>query len=222
MKLTKLRKLRKLTRKLVFCSLPHLPLVSAGMADLEVIIGLEVHAQMSTKTKMFCGCDNDAWDKEPNTTVCPICMGHPGTLPVPNSEAVQKALRASLALGCIIQPDCHFDRKHYFYLDLPSGFQISQYDFPLAKGGVVAYDMVEGSGRITGERTCRITRLHMENDAGKLTHRGSTTLCDYNRAGTPLMEIVTEPDLRSAQEAVAFAQELRRMLIALDASQADM
>lgn len=192
------------------------------MAELEVIIGLEVHAQMSTKTKMFCGCDNDAFGKAPNTTVCPICMGHPGTLPVPNATAIDKAIKASLALGCTINKENHFDRKHYFYPDLPMGFQISQYDFPLSSKGEVTYDMLESSGRVTDTKICGITRLHMENDAGKLTHRGSTTLCDYNRAGTPLMEIVTEPDLRSADEAVAFAQELRRMLIAVDASDADM
>jgi aspartyl-tRNA(Asn)/glutamyl-tRNA(Gln) amidotransferase subunit B len=190
--------------------------------NLEAIIGLEVHAQMSTKTKMFCSCDNNAWDKEPNTTVCPICMGHPGTLPVPNEKAVEKAVRASLAIGCTVASDCHFDRKHYFYPDLPSGYQISQYDFPLAKGGEVAYALVDSSGKNIGEKVCGITRLHMENDAGKLTHRGNITLCDYNRAGTPLMEIVTEPDLRSADEAVAFAQELRRILVAVDASNADM
>jgi aspartyl-tRNA(Asn)/glutamyl-tRNA(Gln) amidotransferase subunit B len=189
---------------------------------LEAIIGLEVHAQMSTKTKMFCGCDNDAFEKAPNTTVCPICMGHPGTLPVVNAEAVTKALKASLAIGCTIQLDNHFDRKHYFYPDLPSGYQISQYDFPLSKAGSVTYDIIDASGKTLGEKVCGITRLHMENDAGKLTHVGSTTLCDYNRAGTPLMEIVTEPDLRSADEAVAFAQELRRILIAVHASDADM
>jgi aspartyl-tRNA(Asn)/glutamyl-tRNA(Gln) amidotransferase subunit B len=192
------------------------------MPQLEAIIGLEVHAQMSTKTKMFCSCDNDAFGKGPNTTVCPICMGHPGTLPVVNAEAVAKALKASLSLGCAIQLSNHFDRKHYFYPDLPSGFQISQYDFPLAKGGSVTYDVIDASGKIVGEKVCGITRLHMENDAGKLTHIGSTTLCDYNRAGTPLMEIVTEPDLRSADEAVAFAQELRRILISVNASDADM
>lgn len=192
------------------------------MTQLEAIIGLEVHAQMSTKTKMFCSCDNDAWNKAPNTTVCPICMGHPGTLPVPNREAVAKAVRMSLALGCEVQPDSHFDRKHYFYPDLPAGFQISQYDFPLAKGGSVAYDLVDHSGTSRGEHICRITRLHIENDAGKLTHSGSRTLCDYNRAGTPLMEIVTEPDLRSSEEAVSFAQELRRILIAVGSSEADM
>lgn len=177
---------------------------------------------MSTKTKMFCSCDNDAFEKDPNTTVCPICMGHPGTLPVVNAEAVAKALKASLAIGCTIQTDNHFDRKHYFYPDLPSGYQISQYDYPIAKAGAVTYDVIDASGKTVGEKVCGITRLHMENDAGKLTHVGHTTLCDYNRAGTPLMEIVTEPDLRSADEAVAFAQELRRILIAVNASDADM
>ncbi len=177
---------------------------------------------MSTKTKMFCGCDNDAFDKQPNTTVCEICMGHPGTLPVPNKEAIAKAVKASLAIGCTVAEDCHFDRKHYFYPDLPYGYQISQYDHPLAQHGVVHFDLRDDSGRTTREGVCRIHRLHMENDAGKLTHSGSKTLCDYNRAGTPLMEIVTEPDLRSKEEAVAFAEELRRILIAVDASDADM
>ncbi len=186
------------------------------MPKLEAIIGLEVHAQMNTKTKMFCGCDNDAFQKEANTTVCPICMGHPGTLPVPNAEAILKAISASLAIGCHINPQSHFDRKHYFYPDLPAGYQISQYDFPLASKGCVTYQM-EGE-----EKTCDITRLHMENDAGKLSHAGAVTLCDYNRAGTPLVEIVTEPDLRSAEEAVAFVEELRRILIAVGASDADM
>ncbi|MDD3896292.1 MAG: Asp-tRNA(Asn)/Glu-tRNA(Gln) amidotransferase subunit GatB [Candidatus Peribacteraceae bacterium] len=192
------------------------------MPELETIIGLEVHAQMNTKTKMFCGCDNDAFGKQPNTTVCPICMGHPGTLPVPNREAIMKAIKASLALRCTVNRENHFDRKHYFYPDLPAGFQISQYDFPLASKGIVRYELHESSGKTASRHKCNITRLHMENDAGKLTHRGKKTLCDYNRAGTPLMEIVTEPDLRSADEASAFAQELRRILIAVDASEADM
>lgn len=192
------------------------------MPNLEVIIGLEVHAQMNTKTKMFCGCDNDAFGKAPNVTVCPVCMGHPGTLPAPNKEAIFKAVQTSLALGSTVNEDCHFDRKHYFYPDLPMGYQISQYDFPLSSHGGVVYDMLDDGGAKVGEKTCRIHRLHVENDAGKLTHRGHSTLCDYNRAGTPLMEIVTEPDLRSAQEAVAFAQELRRILIAVGSSDADM
>ncbi|MCF7844373.1 MAG: Asp-tRNA(Asn)/Glu-tRNA(Gln) amidotransferase GatCAB subunit B, partial [Kiritimatiellales bacterium] len=121
--------------------------------ELEAIIGLEVHAQMSTKSKMFCSCDNDAFGKPPNTTVCPICMGHPGTLPVPNAEAIKKAMRASLAIGCEIQKDNHFDRKHYFYPDLPPGFQISQYDYPIAKGGEVEYNMIDASGQSTRTKT---------------------------------------------------------------------
>ncbi len=192
------------------------------MQDLEVIIGLEVHAQMNTKTKMFCGCDNDAFGKVPNTTICPVCMGHPGTLPAPNTVAIEKAIKAALALGCTVNAHSHFDRKHYFYPDLPSGFQISQYDFPLASRGSVTFDVADAAKHTEETKSCGITRLHMENDAGKLTHRGSRTLCDFNRAGTPLMEIVTEPDLRSAEEAVAFAQELRRILIAVNSSEADM
>ena len=186
------------------------------MPELEAIIGLEVHAQMNTKTKMFCNCDNDAFGKEPNTTVCPVCMGHPGTLPVVNGEAVKKAIKTAIALQCTLNEHNHFDRKHYFYPDLPAGFQVSQYDFPLCKEGKVEYDLGDTP------MTCRITRVHMENDAGKLTHEGGKTLCDYNRAGTPLMEIVTEPDLRNAQEAVAFATELRRILVAIGSSEADM
>jgi len=149
-------------------------------------------------------------------------MGHPGTLPVPNKDSIDKAVKASLAIKCTVQEDCHFDRKHYFYPDLPMGFQISQYDYPLSKKGSVTYDVLDSSGKKIDERTCGITRLHIENDAGKLVHRGNFTLCDYNRAGTPLMEIVTEPDLRSAEDAVAFAQELRRILIAVGSSEADM
>lgn len=181
--------------------------------ELQSVIGLEVHAQMNTATKMFCGCDNDAWGKPPNTTVCPVCMGHPGTLPVVNRAAVEKAIRMSKALGCTVNAHNHFDRKNYFYPDLPAGFQISQYQHPLAVNGSVAF----GAGK-----TCGIHRLHLENDAGKLTHIADGSLCDYNRAGTPLMEIVTEPELHSPDDAVAFAQELRRILIATDSSEADM
>jgi len=177
------------------------------MPELEVIIGLEVHAQMNTKTKMFCACDNDAFGKPPNTTVCPICMGHPGTLPALNEVAVQKATKAALAIGGVILTDNHLDRKNYFYPDLPMGFQISQYDYPLAKGGKVEF----GSLRVTKtakpseesrskskaelldsspaaadssleeNKYCRITRLHIENDAGKLTHAGGRSYCDYIR-----------------------------------------
>lgn len=192
------------------------------MSELEVIIGLEVHAQMNTKTKMFCGCDNDAWGKPPNTTVCPVCMGHPGTLPVVNAAVIEKAVRASAALKCTVNERSHFDRKNYFYPDLPAGFQISQYKHPLASHGAVTFSITDPKTNTSVPGSCRIHRLHIENDAGKLSHRTNSSLCDYNRAGTPLMEIVTEPDLRSAEEASAFAEELRRILIAADASEADM
>lgn len=190
--------------------------------DLETIIGLEVHAQMNTKTKMFCSCDNNAWEKPPNTTVCPICMGHPGTLPVPNKAVIEKAVRTSKALNCTVNLRSHFDRKNYFYPDLPAGYQISQYKHPLASDGLIKFSVTDPTSNTSTPSECRINRLHIENDAGKLTHRANSSLCDYNRAGTPLMEIVTEPDLRSAKEASSFADELRRILIAADTSEADM
>ncbi len=190
--------------------------------ELETIIGLEVHAQLNTKTKMFCSCDNDAWGKEPNTTVCPVCMGHPGTLPVPNKAVIEKAVKASVALKCTVNKESHFDRKNYFYPDLPTGFQISQYKHPLASHGIVKFSLTDPKTNTSVPGQCRIHRLHIENDAGKLTHRGGASLCDYNRAGTPLMEIVTEPDLRSAREASCFADELRRIIIAADSTEADM
>lgn len=190
--------------------------------ELEVIIGLEVHAQMNTKTKMFCACDNDAWGKAPNTVVCPVCMGHPGTLPVPNRAVIEKAVKTSKALKCTVNPKSHFDRKNYFYPDLPAGYQISQYKYPLASHGTVKFAVTDAKTNRSVPGECRIHRLHIENDAGKLTHRSNGSLCDYNRAGTPLMEIVTEPDLRSAREAGAFAEELRRILVAAGTSEADM
>ncbi len=192
------------------------------LMELETIIGLEVHAQMNTKTKMFCSCDNDAWDKPANTTVCPVCMGHPGTLPVPNKAVIEKAARASKALKCTVNPSSHFDRKNYFYPDLPAGYQISQYKFPLASNGIVKFAVTDPKTNTSRPAECRILRLHIENDAGKLMHRGNSSLCDYNRAGTPLMEIVTEPDLRSFKEASSFAEELRRIIIAAGSTEADM
>lgn len=192
------------------------------MMNLEAIIGLEVHAQMNTKSKMFCGCDNDAWGKLPNTVVCPVCMGHPGTLPVINQSVVEKAVRASAALRCSINPISHFDRKNYFYPDLPSGYQISQFKNPLASHGMVKFSTIDKATNVASPTQCRIHRLHIENDAGKLTHTAKTSLCDYNRAGTPLMEIVTEPDLRSARAASCFVEELRRILISAGSSEADM
>ncbi len=184
--------------------------------ELETIIGLEVHVQLNTKTKLFCNCDNDAFGVKPNTRVCPICMAFPGMLPVLNQVALDKSVRAALALGCEIKLFSKFDRKNYFYPDLPSGYQISQFDQPVSENGMVDIE-VDGEVRKIG-----ITRAHVENDAGKLMHTASGTLCDYNRAGTPLIEVVTEPDLRSPYEAQILAKEIQKIVRFVDASKADM
>ncbi len=184
--------------------------------ELETIIGLEVHVQLNTKTKLFCNCDNDAFGTKPNTRVCPVCMAFPGQLPVLNKEALDKSVVAALALGCEIKTFSKFDRKNYFYPDLPSGYQISQFDQPVSENGKV---LVEVNNKI---KEIGITRAHIENDAGKLTHTTSGTLCDYNRAGTPLIEIVTEPDLRSPEEAQLFAKEIQKIVRCVGASDADM
>jgi len=194
-----------------------------SLMNLEVIIGLEIHAQLATKTKMFCGCDNDAYGKEPNTTVCPVCTGHPGTLPVPNEQAIKLGLKAALALGCQIRSPSKFDRKNYFYPDLPAGYQISQFDEPVSEHGSVAIEVCDPStGEIQLAKEIGVHRLHLENDAGKLTHVGSSSLCDYNRAGTPLMEIVSEPDMRSAAEARAYAEAVQAIVQYAETSRADM
>ncbi len=191
---------------------------------LEPVIGLEIHVQLKTKSKMFCGCDNRAEDAPPNTAVCPVCMGHPGTLPVANGQAVRFGILASLALGCRITPQSKFDRKNYFYPDLPKGYQISQFDKPVGLAGSMT---LENPYAKHGERsafTIGITRLHLEEDAAKLQHagNGSASLVDFNRAGTPLAEIVTEPDFASASEAKAFLHELRLIMRTLGVSDADM
>lgn len=183
--------------------------------ELEAIIGLEVHVQLKTKSKMFCRCDNRD-DQEPNTAICPICTGQPGTLPLPNAQAIDWAILASLALGCSINQESKFDRKNYFYPDLPKGYQISQYDQPFGIRGSVTVP-------VDGEmKTFRVHRLHLEEDAGKLLHQGNASLVDLNRAGTPLAEIVSEPDFRSAAEAKAYLQELRLIMRYLGVSDADM
>ncbi len=172
-------------------------------------IGLEIHAELKTQTKMFCGCPNDGTERTPNKNTCPVCLGHPGTLPTINKEAVQKVIRVGFALHGTIATHSQFDRKSYFYPDLPKGYQISQYEFPIVKGGTL--------------NETRITRIHLEEDAGRLSHdREGMTLVDLNRAGVPLMELVTEPDIKNADEAVAFARELQLILKYLDASYADM
>ncbi len=173
----------------------------------ELIIGLEIHAELATASKIFCACPTTFGGK-PNTKCCPICMGFPGTMPVLNRKVLQLAIKAGLATGCRISSLVKFDRKHYSYPDLPKGYQITQYDTPLCINGVVAIPTE------TGEKPIRITRIHMEEDAGKLLHRGDKgTLIDHNRCGVPLIEVVTEPDIRSADEAVTFLKTLRTLLL---------
>ena len=184
--------------------------------EWEMVAGLEIHARIKTKTKMFCGCDNNTFGKEPNTQVCPVCMGFPGTLPVINAEAVRLGVMTALALGCHIPQFSKFDRKSYFYPDLPAGYQISQYDEPISENGKVEF-FVNGE-----KKSIRINRLHLENDAGKLIHEGGMSLVDLNRAGSPLMEMVTEADFRSPEEIVAFLKELQKILRTVGSSDADM
>jgi aspartyl-tRNA(Asn)/glutamyl-tRNA(Gln) amidotransferase subunit B len=179
-------------------------------------IGLEIHVQLKTQSKMFCGCANDAEDAEPNTLICPVCLGLPGTLPVGNRQAIEWTLKTGLALNCKIAEFSKFDRKHYFYPDLPKGYQISQYDLPFLVGGEVKIETADS------DKTVHLTRIHLEEDAGKLVHAGADSLVDLNRAGTPLMEIVTEPDIESAADAKLFLQELRSILRYLEVSNADM
>ena len=185
------------------------------MSDLEAVIGLEIHVQLATRTKMFCGCQLSFGD-EPNVHTCPICLGHPGTLPTVNEQAVRYALMVAAALECEVAARSIFHRKNYFYPDLPKGYQISQYDLPLATGGRLG--------------DVRIHRAHMEEDAAKLTHVGESgrihgsgaSLVDFNRGGTPLVEIVTEPDLRSAAQAREWAQLLRATMRQLGVSNVNM
>lgn len=188
------------------------------------VIGLEIHTELKTKTKMFCDSLNDPDEKHPNINVCPVCMGHPGTLPVINEEAVKKVILAGLALGCKIAEDTFFERKNYFYPDLPKGYQITQYQKPLCQNGFLEITnhqppIVEG-----GKKKIRITRIHLEEDTGRLYHSSSedSSLVDYNRAGVPLMELVTEPDFESGKEVKDFATELQLIFQYLGISEANM
>src|SRR3990167_9804037 len=197
-------------------------------------IGLEVHAELKTKSKMFCACANDPLEIKPNVNVCPVCLAHPGAMPTINREAVESVIKFGLAVGGEIATHSHFDRKSYFYPDLPKGYQISQYDEPFVTRGAL--------------ESIRITRVHLEEDAGRLVHstnlaeqdgtdaekRGkipndstsvphsSASFVDFNRAGEPLMELVTEPDIKSGEEAVGFAKSLQKIMRYLNASDADM
>jgi aspartyl-tRNA(Asn)/glutamyl-tRNA(Gln) amidotransferase subunit B len=191
--------------------------------DYEVVIGLEVHAELATASKIFCGCPT-AFGAPPNTQTCPVCLGLPGSLPVFNHRVLELALRAALALECEIAPQTKFDRKNYFYPDLPKAYQISQYDLPLALRGRLLIDTPEGA------KSIGITRVHMEEDAGKLLHqtaggqigKAASSLVDYNRAGVPLIEIVSEPDLRSPDEAYAYLVELKAVLRYTEVSDCNM
>ncbi|MBI4458087.1 Asp-tRNA(Asn)/Glu-tRNA(Gln) amidotransferase subunit GatB [Candidatus Uhrbacteria bacterium] len=190
---------------------------------LEPVIGLEIHVQLKTDSKMFCRCSNKGEFEPPNTTVCPVCVGHPGTLPVPNAKAVELGVLAGLALGGEIAEHSKFDRKQYFYPDLPKGYQISQFDLPIVKGGSLSVGVPAKDGK-SRPVTVRFTRAHLEEDAAKLHHSddGQSSLVDFNRAGTPLIECVTEPDMHSPDEAKAFLQELRLIMRYLGVSDADM
>jgi len=182
------------------------------MAEENVIIGLEVHCQLDTKSKLFCGCSTDYRDDGPNTHVCPVCLGLPGSMPVINKRAIEYAMKVAKAMNCAIVNEAEFSRKNYFYPDLDKAYQITQYDKPLAEGGHLIIEGEEG-----GERKIRLTRIHVEEDPGRLVHmgnaeRGRYSLVDYNRAGIPLIEIVSEPDMRSPKEARRFLNKLRATL----------
>ena len=187
-------------------------------AKWEAVIGMEVHVQLATRSKMFCSCSSDYLASPPNSNVCEICLGLPGVLPVINRRAVEQCVKAALALNCAIAAQTKFDRKNYFYPDLPKGYQISQYDLPMSLSGHVD----------VGGRRVRVTRVHLEEDTGKLVHAGDqlhvagASYVDLNRSGMPLMEIVSEPDLRSADEAREYAAELRSIMRSIGASEADM
>ncbi len=178
------------------------------MSEYRPTIGLEIHAELSTRTKMFCACLNDADEKRPNTNICPVCMAHPGSLPVINKEAVRHVLRVGKALGAKLADYTEFDRKNYFYPDIPKGYQLSQFAFPLVSGGSL--------------RNVDITRVHLEEDTARSQHEGNASLVDYNRAGVPLMELVTEPVVHTAEDAGAFAKELQLLLRSLRAGEANM
>lgn len=193
----------------------------------QTVIGLEVHVQLKTNTKMFCGCRNE-YGAPPNTNVCPVCLGLPGALPTPNEEAIRKTIQAGLMLGCTIATRCKFDRKHYFYADMPKNFQTTQYDQPLCLSGGVKLNTLafpkdaQKEEQALANKTIRLTRIHLEEDVAKSFHFETQSGVDFNRAGTPLMEIVSEADIASPEEAFAYLTALKQILIYGDVSDADM
>jgi len=191
--------------------------MTAVQSTYETVIGLEVHVELHTKTKIFCGCST-SFGAPPNTHTCPVCLGHPGVLPVLNKQAVEYAMKAAMALNCTIATNAKFDRKNYFYPDSPKAYQISQYDQPIGENGWIDIE-VNGETKRIG-----ITRVHLEEDAGKLTHveGGSASLVDFNRVGTPLIEIVSEPDIRSPEEARLYLEKLRAIMLYCDVSDVKM
>ncbi len=191
---------------------------ASSMSDYEAVIGLETHIQLNTYSKIFCGCKADSWGDPPNTNICPVCTGLPGVLPVLNRSVVEKAVLLASAMSAdSIQPRSYFARKNYFYPDLPKGYQISQYNEPLALGGFMDVPLPEGD-----QRQVTITKLHIEEDAGKTVLQAGRRLIDFNRCGVPLVEMVTGPDLRSADEAAQYLIRLRQLLRWLGISEADM
>ena len=177
----------------------------------EAVIGLEVHCQVLTASKMFCTCPNE-FGAEPNTNVCPVCMGHPGVMPVPNKEAIRKAVAAGLMCGCSIPNKSKFDRKSYFYPDMPKNYQLTQYDMPFCVQGKIHISGKGFSGNELPDKYIGLTRIHLEEDVAKSTHFGTSTGVDFNRAGVPLLEIVSEPDMRSADEAYAYLTALKQIM----------
>ncbi len=196
------------------------------------VIGLEVHVELKTKSKMFCSCSADYFGKEPNTHTCPVCLGLPGALPVPNAKAIEWCVMIGMALNCSIPDFAKFDRKNYFYPDLAKGYQISQYDQPFAINGLVILNSFQDPKqkkeempkqvRHDKEKRIRIRRVHMEEDTGKLIHQGDTTLIDFNRSGVPLVEIVTDPDFSASEDVVLYLKKLQQIVRYLNVSNADM
>ncbi|MEI6532630.1 MAG: Asp-tRNA(Asn)/Glu-tRNA(Gln) amidotransferase subunit GatB [Candidatus Roizmanbacteria bacterium] len=192
------------------------------MEKYTLVIGLEIHVELKTKSKMFCQCSADYFGKQPNSQTCPVCLGMPGALPVPNQQAIEWTIKMGKALGCHINVITKFDRKHYFYPDLAKGYQISQYDEPIAVNGKLALKIKGNKEKGDEEKTFRIHRIHLEEDTGKLMHVNSDTLIDFNRSSVPLVEIVTEADFDNAEDVKCFLEELHTIIRYLGVSDADM